>query len=182
MPNRWPRWPTGCCMSRTENWSPTAASRQRTTSPPVMSKKRCRLKDEAAMLTIGKVAERAQVTADSIRFYEREGLIRPAGKSESGYRLYTEEAIRRIEFIKQAQECGFSLADIRELLELRRPDSACCDDIYRVSVEKKLQLEHKIKALTAMSQALTRLIDMCSRDRKSLDECPILGALEAGGG
>lgn len=132
------------------------------------------------MLTIGKVAERAQVTADSIRFYEREGLIRPAGKSESGYRLYTEEAIRRIEFIKQAQECGFSLADIRELLELRSTDSACCDDIYRVSVEKKLQLEHRIKALNAMSQALTRLIDMCSHDRKSLDECPILGALEAG--
>ena len=132
------------------------------------------------MLTIGKVAERAQVSADSIRFYEREGLIRPAEKSESGYRLYTEEAIRRIEFIKQAQECGFSLADIRELLELRSTDSACCDDIYRVSVEKKLQLEHKIKTLNAMSQALTRLIDMCSHDRKSLDECPILGALEAG--
>ena len=131
------------------------------------------------MLTIGKVAERAQVTADSIRFYEREGLIRPAGKSESGYRLYTEEAIRRIEFIKQAQECGFSLADIRELLELRSTDRACCDDIYRVSVEKKLQLERKIKALTIMSQALTRLIDMCSHDRKSLDECPILGALDA---
>ena len=132
------------------------------------------------MLTIGKVAERAQVSADSIRFYEREGLIRPARKSESGYRLYTEEAIRRIAFIKQAQECGFSLAEIRELLELRSTDTACCDDIYRVSVQKKLQLEHKIKALTAMSQALTRLIDMCSRDRKSLDECPILGALEAG--
>ena len=132
------------------------------------------------MLTIGKVAQRAQVTADSIRFYEREGLIRPAGKSESGYRLYTEEAIRRIEFIKQAQDCGFSLADIRELLELRSTDSACCDDIYRVSVEKKLQLERKIKALTVMSQALSRLIDMCSRDRKSLDKCPILGALDAG--
>jgi len=132
------------------------------------------------MLTIGKVAQRAQVTADSIRFYEREGLIRPAGKSESGYRLYTEEAIRRIEFIKQAQDCGFSLADIRELLELRSTDSACCDDIYRVSVEKKLQLERKIKALAVMSQALTRLIDLCSHDRKSLDECPILGALEAG--
>lgn len=132
------------------------------------------------MLTIGKVAERSQVTADSIRYYEREGLIKPAKKSGSGYRLYTEEAIRRIEFIKQAQECGFSLADIRELLELRSTDSACCDDIYRVSLEKKLQLEHKIKALNTMSQALTRLIDMCSHDRKSLDECPILGALEAG--
>ena len=132
------------------------------------------------MLTIGKVAERAQVTADSIRYYEREGLIKPARKSESGYRLYTDEAIRRIAFIKQAQECGFSLAEIRELLELRSTDKACCDDIYRVSVQKKLQLEHKIKALTGMSQALSRLIDMCSHDRKSLAECPILGALDAG--
>ncbi|HEV8553201.1 MAG TPA: heavy metal-responsive transcriptional regulator [Casimicrobiaceae bacterium] len=132
------------------------------------------------MLTIGKVAKQAQITADSIRYYEREGLIRPATKSESGYRLYTDEAIRRIEFIKHAQQCGFSLAEIRELLELRSTDKACCDDIYRVSVEKKLQLEHKIKALNAMSHALSRLIDMCSHDRKSLDECPILGALEAG--
>lgn len=134
----------------------------------------------APMLTIGKVAEQSQVTADSIRYYEREGLVRPAKKTESGYRLYTDEAVRRIAFIKQAQECGFSLADIRELLELRSTGKACCDDIYRVAVQKKLQLEHRIKALTTMSRALTRLIDMCSHDRKSLDECPILGALEAG--
>ncbi len=132
------------------------------------------------MLTIGKVAERAQVTADSIRFYEREGLIKPAQKSESGYRLYTEEAIRRIGFIKHAQQCGFSLIEIRELLDLRSTDSACCDDIYRVAVEKKLQLATKIKALNAMSAALTGLIEICSHDKKSLDECPILGALEQG--
>lgn len=132
------------------------------------------------MLTIGKVAERAQVTADSIRFYEREGLIKPARKSESGYRLYTEEAIRRIGFIKHAQQCGFSLVEIRELLELRSTDSACCDDIYRVAVEKKLQLATKIKALNAMSDALTSLIEICSHDKKPLDECPILGALEQG--
>lgn len=132
------------------------------------------------MLTIGKIARNAQVSADAIRYYEREGLILPARKSEAGYRLYTDEAVRRLGFIKHAQECGFSLAEIRELLELRGTDQACCDDIYRVAVQRKLQLEHKIKALKAMSAALTRLIDMCSRDRKSLDECPILGALEAG--
>lgn len=134
----------------------------------------------APMLTIGKVAEQSKVTADSIRYYEREGLVRPARKTESGYRLYTGEAVRRIAFIKQAQECGFSLADIRELLELRSTGKACCDDIYRVAVQKKLQLEHRIKALTTMSRALTRLIDMCSHDRQSLDKCPILGALDAG--
>jgi DNA-binding transcriptional MerR regulator len=132
------------------------------------------------VLTIGKVAEQALVTTDTIRFYEREGLIRPARKSESGYRLYTEEAVRRLGFIKHAQECGFSLAEIRELLELRSDDAACCDDVFKLAVEKRLQLETKVKALKAMSQALTALIDICSHDRKSLDECPILGALEAG--
>lgn len=132
------------------------------------------------MITIGKVAERAQVSTDSIRFYEREGLIHPAQKSASGYRLYTEEAVRRLGFIKHAQQCGFSLAEIRELLELRSDDKSCCDDIYRVAVEKKLHLENKIGALKAMSQALSHLIEQCSHDRKSLDECPILSALEVG--
>ncbi len=132
------------------------------------------------MFTIGKVAEQAHVTADSIRFYEREGLISPAGKSEAGYRLYNEEAVRRLGFIKHAQQCGFSLSDIRELLELRSDDRSCCDDIYRVAVEKKLQLEGKIKALSSMSHALSNLMEQCSHDQKALDDCPILGALEAG--
>lgn len=132
------------------------------------------------MLTIGRVAEKSQVTADTIRFYEREGLIKPAGKSVSGYRLYTDEAVRRIGFIKHAQQCGFSLVEIRELLELRKADDACCDDIYRVAAEKNLQLAAKIKALNSMSEALTRLMESCSHDKTSLDNCPILGALEAG--
>ena len=132
------------------------------------------------MFTIGKIAERAQVSTDSIRFYEREGLIIPAQKSDSGYRLYTEEAVRRIGFIKHAQQCGFSLAEIRELLELRSDDKSCCDDIYRLAIEKKLHLENKIRALDAMSKALSHLIEQCSHDEKTLDQCPILGALEAG--
>lgn len=138
-----------------------------------------RSQPEATMLTIGKVAARARVSADSIRFYEREGLLTPARKSASGYRLYTDEAIRRIEFIKHAQQCGFSLSEIRELLELKAHDRACCNDVYRVAVEKKLQLETKIRALKTMSRALSRLIEVCSRDAKSLDKCPILAALES---
>lgn len=130
------------------------------------------------MLTIGEVAERAQTTADSIRFYEREGLLLPAGRSASGYRLYTEEAVRRLNFIKHAQQCGFSLTEILELLEIKQADRSCCDDIYRVAVEKKLQLEGKIRALKTMSEALTGLIQACSHDEKPVDECPILGALE----
>jgi DNA-binding transcriptional MerR regulator len=132
------------------------------------------------MFTIGKVAERAQVSADSIRFYEREGLISPAKKSESGYRLYTEEAIRRLGFIKHAQQCGFSLSEIRELLELRSDENSCCEDIYQVAIEKKLHLENKIRAFQAMSRALSGLIEMCSHDKRPVDECPIVGALERG--
>ena len=131
------------------------------------------------MLTIGKVAASLQVSTDSIRFYEREGLLSPAKKSAAGYRLYTEEALRRLNFIKHAQQCGFSLWEIRELLAITGHDKACCNDVYRVAIEKKLRLESKIKAFKAMSQALTKLIEICSHDAKPLDACPILSALES---
>lgn len=134
---------------------------------------------EAVMLTIGKVAASMQISTDSIRFYEREGLLSPAKKSEGGYRLYTEEAVRRLNFIKHAQQCGFSLSEIRELLEIKGYDKACCNDVYRVAIEKKLRLESKIKAFKAMSQALSKLIEICSHDAKPLDACPILSALES---
>ena len=129
-------------------------------------------------LTIGKIASVAQVSADTLRYYERERLITPAAKSRGGYRLYEREALRRIRFIKQAQQCGFNLAEIRALLALRATDAACCRDVRRVALEKKLQLESKIKAMKAMSHALTRLIKECSADSRPLDDCPILAALE----
>lgn len=130
------------------------------------------------MITIGKLAALAGVTAEGLRYYEREALLAPAGKTSGGYRLYGEDAVRRLRFIKHAQECGFTLVEIRELLELRQTDAACCRDVRSVAVEKKLQLEQKIKALQAMSRALSKLIASCADEEKSLDECPILGALE----
>ena len=134
---------------------------------------------ENAMLTIGKVAKLAEVSIDTIRYYERGGLLNPAQKSGAGYRLYNDEAVRRLHFIKHAQHCGLSLADIRQLLELKRQDDSCCEDVRSLVVQKKLQLEHKITSLKAMSQALSELIDICVDDAKPLDACPILAALEA---
>jgi MerR family Zn(II)-responsive transcriptional regulator of zntA len=133
-------------------------------------------------LTIGKIANLAHVSADTLRYYERERLIKPAAKSAGGYRLYERDALRRIRFIKQAQECGFNLAEIRSLLALRASDAACCRDVRHVALEKKLQLEAKIKAMKAMSDALSRLIKECSVDSESLDDCPILAALERSNG
>jgi len=133
-------------------------------------------------LTIGKIANLAQVSADTLRYYERERLIAPAAKSAGGYRLYERDALRRIRFIKQAQQCGFTLTEIRALLALRGNGAACCRDIRRVALEKKLQLEAKIKAMKVMSKALTHLINECSADGRPLDDCPILASLERANG
>lgn len=130
------------------------------------------------MLTIGKLALAGDISADALRYYEREGLIAPASKTDSGYRLYGEDAVRRVRFIQRAQACGFTLAEIRELLRLRQSDSACCNDVRQHAIEKKLQLAAKISAMQAMSAALDRLIVECVDGAQSADECPILAALE----
>ena len=130
------------------------------------------------MLMIGKLAREAGVTPDTVRYYEKEGLLAPARKSDAGYRLYDEDAARRLRFIRQVQQCGFSLTEIRELLTLKNSDAACCKDVKSVAIAKKLQLEHKIRALQAMSGALSGLIAVCDDETRPLDECPILAALE----
>ena len=130
------------------------------------------------MLTIGKLATRADVTADTLRFYEREGLISPSSKSASGYRLYDEDAIVRLRFIKQARDCGFTLAEIQQLLVLRNQNEACCGDVRQRAIEKKLQLEKKIRTLSVMSKALDHLIADCANETHPIEGCPILAALE----
>ncbi len=118
------------------------------------------------------------MTTDTVRYYEKEGLLAPARKTDAGYRLYDEDAVRRLRFIRQAQQCGFSLTEIRELLTLKNSDAACCKDVKSVAIAKKLQLEHKIRALQVMSGALSELIAVCNAETRPLDECPILAALE----
>jgi MerR family Zn(II)-responsive transcriptional regulator of zntA len=130
------------------------------------------------MLTIGKVADQSGLTADAIRYYEKEGLITPAQKSDAGYRLYDDAAMRRLHFIKQAQHCGFSLSDIRQLLTIQTSDASCCSDVRKLALEKKLQLEAKIRAMQAMSATLDSLIAGCSVDTKAVDQCSILASLE----
>jgi len=130
------------------------------------------------MYTIGKVAILAGVTPDTLRYYEKERLIAPASKTAAGYRLYGEESLRRVRFIKTAQHCGFSLADIQELLKLRQADGACCEDVRSLAIQKKLSIEHKLKALQAMSSALDELIRGCDGGKAETDDCSILTSLE----
>ena len=133
------------------------------------------------MLTIGKLAAQTELSTNALRFYEREGLLSPASKSGSGYRLYDETAAARVRFIKHAQQCGFTLTEIQELLALRSSHSACCEDVRRLAVEKRLQLEAKIRSMKVMSRALDLLISDCPDHDRPVEECPILRAMEQAG-
>src|SRR2546430_3244719 len=129
------------------------------------------------MLTIGKLAETAGVSSDTLRYYEREGLIEPAGKSPAGYRLYDKDSAR-LRFIRQAQQCGFTLAEIRELLVLRGRDAALCGDVRKRAIEKKRQLEGKIRSMRTICKALDRLIADCVDETRPVEGCAILAAFE----
>jgi MerR family Zn(II)-responsive transcriptional regulator of zntA len=133
---------------------------------------------EAPMLTIGKLAAAAGVRSDTLRYYEREGLIEPAGKSPAGYRLYDQDSARRLRFIKQAQHCGFTLAEIRELLVLRARDAARCGDVRKRAIAKKRQLEGKVRSMRAMCKALDRLIAGCVDETRPVEGCAIVAAFE----
>lgn len=133
------------------------------------------------MLTIGKLAAQTDLSTNALRFYEREGLLQPSSKNPAGYRLYGDDAEARVNFIKQAQQCGFTLAEINELLTLRARSSACCDDVRRLAVEKKLQLQARIRSMKAMSEALDLLIADCPERGSPIGDCPILTAMEQAG-
>jgi DNA-binding transcriptional MerR regulator len=134
------------------------------------------------MLTIGKLAALADVRTDTLRYYERVRLLTPASKSDAGYRLYDGDAVQRIRFIKQAQHCGFTLVEISQLLALRHQPSARCGDVRKIALEKKRQLQARIRMMKTMSKALDHLIADCSVASQPVDKCPILSALDRADG
>ncbi|WP_336487493.1 heavy metal-responsive transcriptional regulator [Methylobacterium nigriterrae] len=131
------------------------------------------------MFTIGKLADAAGTTTDTIRFYEREGLLRPAGRSGSSYRLYDQEAVTRLRFVRHAQACGFTLAEVRDLLALRQREGACCGDVRTQALEKQRQLQAQIRTLQAMSATLDHLIADCTEVTSPIADCPIVAAFDA---
>jgi MerR family copper efflux transcriptional regulator len=131
-------------------------------------------------LTIGEVAKQAQVRIETLRYYERRGLVAPPPRNGSNYRLYPQETVRRVQFIKRAQQRGFSLKEITELLALRATPETPCADIRTHAVAKIDTIEAKIRALHAMKRALTALVAACPGEGVVTD-CPILASLDAEG-
>lgn len=133
-----------------------------------------------ATLTIGKVAKQTGLGVETIRFYERKGLLEEPPRNDSGYRQYPPETIVKLRFIKQAKRLGFSLQEIGDLFALRQNQDATCGDV-RVQAEEKIRnIEEKIKDLTRMKEALAGLTCQCSTNGP-VSECPILTALEPSG-
>jgi MerR family mercuric resistance operon transcriptional regulator len=127
-------------------------------------------------MTIGKVAKTVGVGVETIRFYERKGLIPEPRRGSSGYREYTEDAISRVGFIRRAKELGFTLREINDLLSLRVDPKTTCRDVKRRAEAKIHDIEDKIETLGRMKEALRRLATNC-RDRRPAGDCPILEAL-----
>lgn len=129
-----------------------------------------------ATLTIGQLARRAHVNVETVRYYERRGLIPEPPRRESGYRQYSQDVAARMEFIKCAKEVGFSLKEVSELLSLRAGPDATCGDVKKRAEVKVANIEEKVRDLERMKNALLELIAACE-GRGPTSACPILEAL-----
>ncbi len=129
-------------------------------------------------LKISQVAKQAHVNIDTIRYYEKIGLLPHPERNSSGYRQYAADSIDRLKFIKRAQELGFSLHEIKELLSLKSSsDQMKCDEVRHKAEIKLKEIESKINTLSNMGAVMKDLISTC-KARSASDECPILKSLE----
>ena len=123
-------------------------------------------------VTIGALAKAAGVNVETIRYYERRGLLRRPSKPEEGYRKYPPEAVQRVMFIKQAQRLGFSLKEISEMLNLGGEPEVSCAEVLALTNQKIAEIEYKIMALETIRATLKELAEKCPGTGE-LDLCPI---------
>ncbi|BBZ54706.1 MerR family transcriptional regulator [Mycolicibacterium phocaicum] len=131
----------------------------------------------AGEVRTSEVAEQAQVNTQTLRYYERRGLLPEPARTGSGYRAYTPEAVRVVRFVKRSQQLGFTLDDIEELLHLAGGGPAACEEARSMADRRIADLQLRIDELTAMRDALARLIRTCDQPRAQRD-CPILQDIE----
>lgn len=127
--------------------------------------------------TIGTLAGRTKLNIETIRFYERKKLLPEPKRSPAGYRQYSDEDISRLHFIGLAKRHGFSLKEIKELLELRVDPSSTCNDVRQKAEEKIEIVTDKIRELKQIKKALSSLVESCHGAGPEGD-CPILNAFE----
>src|SRR5215471_9066171 len=131
-------------------------------------------------LTIGQLAKQAHVNRETVRYYERRRLLQRPSRSAAAYRVFSDDAVKRLRFIRHAKMLGFSLEEIRELLSLRIDSVVTCDRVRERTQNKIADIEQKIDALQQMRRVLGELVIACTRQRKT-GKCPVLDCLEASG-
>ncbi len=129
-------------------------------------------------LKVGEVAKQAGVNLQTVHYYERRGLLPSPPRTGSNYRAYPDDAVLRVRFIKRAQELGFTLREIKELLSLKAAPRTRCADVRERAEAKVQDVDARVRTLQAMRRALTKLIGECS-GKGPVSECPILEALES---
>ena len=127
-------------------------------------------------MKIGQLAQRADVPIDTVRYYERNGILPKPERQASGYRRYGDEDVSRLRFVRRAKALGFTLVEIRDLLALsgRRADDM--SGLKAAAIEKLADVEHKLEELTRIRDGLQALVASCP-GHGALDHCPILAAL-----
>ena len=134
---------------------------------------------ERTRLTVGVLAERSGVGVETIRFYEREGLLPAPARSSAGYRMYAQETVERVRFIRRAKELGFTLEEILELLALKVTHGKSCHSVRNRALAKLGDMDRKLKDLRQMRKALNAVVQRCSGE-EGIDDCTILDALSTG--
>ena len=129
-------------------------------------------------MNIGEAARLCGISAKRIRHYESQGLLVKAPRSEGGYRRYTQDDLRRLNFIRHARDLGFGLEQIRELLSLWEDGDRASREVKAIALSHIAELERKITAMQQMRQALQELADDCQGDHSP--DCPILNAIATG--
>src|SRR6266849_4091271 len=137
-------------------------------------------------IQIGKVAEQTGLSIDTIRFYQKIGLVKQPARSEGGFRLFTDGEIKDLLFIQRAQELGFSLTEIKQLSILNHEPDHACSQVRELLKRKLRDVRAKVTQLLRLETELNKALRKCNRDLRLKqgsfhDECcPVLGALEQG--
>ncbi len=131
------------------------------------------------MYQIGELANKLSVSTDTLRYYEKHGLLEPCSRTATGYRLYNSDNLRSLRFILSAKKCGFTLSDIKDLLSIKiDKTNHSCHDVKSFTEQKLHQVEEKIKELNVIQSSLQQLVQACCGGNESATHCSILTTLE----
>ncbi|UYH54882.1 helix-turn-helix domain-containing protein [Qipengyuania sp. SS22] len=126
-------------------------------------------------MRIGELAQATGTKAETIRYYEREGILPPADRTESNYRDYSDEHLEMLTFVRRARELGFSMAQVRELLALSDHEDKPCEDVDQLVHQQMVEVERKIRYLTSLRDELGQMLRSCKANK--IGECKIVESL-----